>query len=828
MGYVISKLEIEGIRGVNSKLEQELPLGLVVIRGKNGTGKTSILQSIEWCLTGRFPFFQGTEFRKEDAIVNPYNAAKKATVSLTLSDQAKRSEVKITRTRKMGSSTTEKSELQIQLENGKSLRQEEAQDYIEKILGVALDDFPRAVYLHQEALHALVSEKPEQRSAAIDKLLGTAELRELVDVLNLKRTIPNTIEDLQGRVDTFERERIRYAVGMRKRLADTKQRLMQKGHSENSLEASSVASQIKLLHEQLAKLATSSGVELEELAMKGFDPESLTAYLLKLQSDRKTVERARTDKLRLLEQQMLRIESKAGDFERESAVLANRGNIDLDLLRSQLDAAKKELDDVRTQVGKLTPRSASLQSAQVKIAPLEGQIQNIDVLLENYRKKFGDEAVLKQEYGSLNTRLKDNAATFEKLGKLEQIISLSIGYIEQHRPDKCPVCAQTITPDETIRKLRDEAISTVSDLAKRVIAERDQLLAQSKSIKSTLDDYDRAASEFATAKSRMNTILREAAGSTGETLTLDSFKERLAEASAKLDELKLLEATKLSQAEHIQVEYDKVDVLLRQVKNSFNNLQSLLDTQTNDRAELLKMSKSKVEELTREAEQFRDTQQLDFLEQNASKMQELIQYLKDKDEVEVLDNDLPNVESRIEELMVRIDSLRKLDGSLAAIRGVAAQAQKELVNEEFRSLENLLNKYFGKLLSHPAFPTLTLSIEKEEPLQYSIKATGPGGATYVPTRFSTAQLNSVAIAIFLSNHEKLVGSLSTLIFDDPSQSMDPEHKQRLTETLKSLLQGRQIIVATQDEELSNDLCKSEAAKIIELGPWTMQQVAVAK
>jgi exonuclease SbcC len=826
MGYIISKIVVEGIRGINSKLELEMPKGLIVICGKNGTGKTSILQSIEWCLTGRFPFFQGSEFRKEDAIVNPYNPAKKATVSITLLDQDEGRKVEVTRMRKMGTSTTEKSELHVQTEK-ESLRQEEAQAYAEKLLGISADDFPRSVYLHQEALHGLVSEKPEERSAAVDKLLGTAELRELIEVLNPRRSIANAIDDLEESAKRFNMEKIQHVVRMRSRLAETKDRLMHKGYSENDLEASSVAAQILSIERLVAEIANALEFKLEELPIKDVDPESLATYLARIKSDLKNLDRARTSKLAVLERQKLLIESKIADFERQSTELSNHNTLDLTLLKDDRDEAKRQYEEVRSQASRVATRFSKMQSAQVRLVPLKAQIQALESLIQSYRKELGEESVVRQNYESVNARLRENKIEFENLGKLEQIIALSIRYIEEQRPESCPVCSQRISPEETVARLRQEATSAMSAISKKLEADREQLIAEQKKLQSWLDNYSRSASELSTARETMKTIFLELERSIGEPFTPETFEEKFRETSEQLRELKALEATKLSEVDERRAEYEKVEILLHQLQDNLANLKKLLETQSNDRNELLKLSKLKIEALENEAMKYHETKQLDSVEQDVSKLEEVVQFLKDKAEVEALDSELPSVENRVEELKMKIASLQKLDGSLAAIRGVAAQVQKELVNKEMKSLETILMKHFDSLLSHPAFPNLNLSIEKEEPLQYSIKASGSAGSTYIPTRFSTAQLNSVGIAIFLANNEKLVESLRTIIFDDPSQSMDSEHKHRLAQCLKSLAKDHQVIVATQDEELSSELAKLEMSKVFELGPWTVERIAIA-
>ncbi|MGH2638937.1 MAG: ATP-binding protein, partial [Rhabdochlamydiaceae bacterium] len=104
VAYVLSTLDAGGIRGINSNLHLVLSKEMTVLFGPNGSGKTSLLQAVEWCLTGQLPYLAGADFRKEDAIVNLFNDGKRAEVVLILKDGDQA--IEVIRTRKMGKTTT--------------------------------------------------------------------------------------------------------------------------------------------------------------------------------------------------------------------------------------------------------------------------------------------------------------------------------------------------------------------------------------------------------------------------------------------------------------------------------------------------------------------------------------------------------------------------------------------------------------------------------------------------------------------------------------------------------------------------------------------------
>lgn len=48
----INSLKIEGFRGVKKEVDLWFPLGFIVISGRNGSGKSTICDAIEYALTG--------------------------------------------------------------------------------------------------------------------------------------------------------------------------------------------------------------------------------------------------------------------------------------------------------------------------------------------------------------------------------------------------------------------------------------------------------------------------------------------------------------------------------------------------------------------------------------------------------------------------------------------------------------------------------------------------------------------------------------------------------------------------------------------------------
>jgi DNA repair exonuclease SbcCD ATPase subunit len=85
----LTSLELEAFRGFANKVVLDLDAEVVLIRGDNGTGKTSVTDGLLWLLTGDIPRLRerskGRRKEDSDAIVSRYRSGEKARVALIVS-----------------------------------------------------------------------------------------------------------------------------------------------------------------------------------------------------------------------------------------------------------------------------------------------------------------------------------------------------------------------------------------------------------------------------------------------------------------------------------------------------------------------------------------------------------------------------------------------------------------------------------------------------------------------------------------------------------------------------------------------------------------------
>ena len=127
----------------------------IVLAGHSGSGKTSILQAIEWGLFGKILGFTGHGFTDEDAYVNMFSGELKATVELDLI-LPKEKTLFIRRSRKKArKSTLGITKLEVWF-NGEKHDGKEAQNLIEELLYLDHEKFTQAIFLHQDMIRKFV------------------------------------------------------------------------------------------------------------------------------------------------------------------------------------------------------------------------------------------------------------------------------------------------------------------------------------------------------------------------------------------------------------------------------------------------------------------------------------------------------------------------------------------------------------------------------------------------------------------------------------------------------------------------------------------------
>ena len=813
--YKITSVKLDGIRGFNKATEIELNEGLTVFHGPNGTGKSSILQAIEWCITGAIPYMRGGDFAKEDAIVNAFTNAERAKVELSFTGPQ---DITLSRTKKRTRSTTF-GKHQLVLDADKSYRDVEAEAYIESAFNISMDDVPRSKFLHQETIRDALTYKPTERSAVIEKLLGTYEIKEFTRALDQKRQFTTEIKTIEVRIESLQRDRIQFILNLRRSLDNLKKDLREKGYREDQLSQAWIIDEVEQLRKILG--AISSKLHLGSLIHPEVSPtvESLLNANIRLQEDTTTLDRKRMDEVQTRKTRIVRLSSLIDTYRTALEHFKQYETLDVETLEEQKKELDQKIQRLKTEIDETQKILTLLPS---RISAYKNAIQSLDAEKENLKKivdEYGDVSKILERTIDLRRDLERTKEELTKYSGQQRIVNLAADLIQSTQMTACPVCRQSINATQLVNELRSQVSSDISD---RI----GELNNASDGYNSEIEALNRAKETFSKLTESL-TILEGQYTSTKESLEelVDTVNERT-DLDAVKDEL-LEKVTSLQPSlSELHGEFASIDEKIRQhnylnqqISETRKKLQVEVEEES-DGKELMEAAEELKNTLTEESSALEDTTELDNVSSRSKSLSEVLDYLRDKERTENAEKELPELNKQLEDLDAKRASLLHLSGALSSIRSIMTEYQKEASLRQIHDLEDLMNEYYSAILGHPYYKRIKIDIEKQDPLQFSFRAASDREATYIPTRFSTSQLNVAALSIFMSNCKLMAGNLPLLTLDDPTQNMDNAHKEAFAKLVSRLTDDFQVIVATEDDETKDYLqqhCKD--ATYYELRDW---------
>jgi len=804
--FRLANISIEGFRGINKGLKLDTNGLSTVICGPNGVGKTSILQAIEWGLYGWIPHMRGAEFDVEDAIVNQFQPAETAKVELTLESPENR--VKIIRTRKKGHWSRRKSKLVVEMKDT-TLKGKQAQVKIQELLDLTEDEFYASKYLHQEALREFIIGDLKTRSAMMDRMLGTYSLRELIDSLPITR-VTRRSNEIQAQIQTLQSTELRNLPVARAKLEDIKKKLLQKGIPEGDLDIRPLPSLLQELAQKVETLAEKIGVYVSHIEMPPQNLAALQEASSKLRNNISLVESERFKKYKELSDKRVTLTSLRDQYKNILERLKSLEVTDQEILLGKIHEIEEKLTEKKTKRQETRDIRDFLQKESITLTNLQQNLKDLQETWEKLTSEHGDINSVKERINHLDEERNKLRSKIESLETYGQTITSGLEFIKDQKPDACPICKRSIDPLEIADHLQKE-------------------ISQAKASAQILE-LRQGVKKLESNMQNLQKILGE----------MDGLENRLKRASAALDEQRKKIAEKMEMAE---INAETVNEMLGKAESEFKEQESSIEELTFEKQRLdgnlshLNEVKKGLTELTQKIRTEIDsegtgddllralsqalkkteekiagfdtvTSSLEELNEGLMRFENIHTYLTQEAEVLRLEQEFPELEALLRELTDKHRRLKKLERGLEDIKQAASAEQKNVVSDMLGEIESEINGYYSKLIGHTYYADLELSLEtRREKNIYWIKARGAEHETHVQTRFSNAQLNITAIAVFISMSKHLPQNLNLVILDDPTQSMDTPHKKALAKMLAEESKEKQIILATQDHEFQEQLVK---------------------
>ncbi len=185
-------------------LELDFSKGVNVIVGEMCTGKSSILQAINYFLFGNFNELKSREIKTDDLIMNGKD---ECNIKLYFDEYI------IERTLKKGKTT--EANIRTDKENLAGPSTVEVNNYIEEKLKINEDVFLKAIYSSQNDIDTILKVTPTNRKKIIDELMNLTEFEivrknavSLINKLNNQKEIYKKFLDEFNQKDLFNHKEI--------------------------------------------------------------------------------------------------------------------------------------------------------------------------------------------------------------------------------------------------------------------------------------------------------------------------------------------------------------------------------------------------------------------------------------------------------------------------------------------------------------------------------------------------------------------------------------------------------------------------------------------
>jgi DNA repair exonuclease SbcCD ATPase subunit len=809
----ILDVSIEGFRGINKKVTFNFDRKSAVLYGPNGAGKTSVLQAIEWCLFGELAsaYIEGTEFKKEDAIVNPFNPNKKAIVELTMEDQEGK-KIKVSRKRKMGRSTTAgKAELDIEID-GAEYSSKDAQAHLNQTLKLIPAEFYAGVYLHQEAIRDMIVGDPLLRSEVIDKLLGLHYVRELIDYIPLKhvtkesKTLEEEIKDIR------DRKMLEVAVA-KKRLAELEIELEKVGIEKTSLTTTFLIDLTEKSNDQLLKIAGEMGVKIKEIKKPQAEVGSLVVALDELKERIEKLERHWATSYKEGVQQVSSLQSLQRDYGKSLEEFSKLEIQDPKILLTKKDEIARQISKLQSDLQTKMSSRKFLQGEFIIIQGLHSNLRNLQETLGKIQHEYGDEATIERTLSKLLVEIEEKKRSIKKEEALNSLLVSGLNYLKGFITNNCPLCLSDIDYEKVLSRLQEDiGRREGAKLLQKLQTELEGLNEKRRQHEEALTSIKRYRKDLEDVQSKVEDMKKRLKdkGFAPEDPLLDYISNKLEELDGAIRHID--EGTRAMKSEETQIglrlqdlqsKTERLTTLEKQIQKTI--------TTTETGEELLETLKAKVDEMNLHMTTLeKQTDNLKAIRSQMETFEKILAFLKEKSRAEELEKGLPLLQQRLNDLQEKYAKIKELEAGLTDIHQAAVLAREDMVKRTLSLLQSTISSYYAKILCHPYYLNLQLIPEEERGKAiYRLRAWDKDfkQGTYVQTRFSNAQMNAVALSLFLSMATKMPSNAGFILLDDPTQSMDLPHKEALAKLISEISSEKQVFIATQDGEFQESLRK---------------------
>jgi len=814
--FKVSELYIEGFRGINQGLPLSLGDHVTLIVGPRGTGKTTVCQGIEYCLFGKIPLLSGPEFAREDGLASSYHRTGKVLLKMLLQDENGRilEIIREAERRKKTEFGSKKSKLSCKL-MGTLIGEGE----FSKLLGLSMEDYYVTSYLRQETLRDFINAKPEERGDYFSKLLGLEWHEALLTALD------SAVKDVKQKTKIAEKrwsersERRQRVLQLAEDLERDKEDILKDtGISTENLTIDYLVDLSRTIVEGVSNVAKTLN-ETFELELSERNLQEIYRFEEKARQE--------TGRLRSIkETQILGLKDKRNKLNnlklRYNELYPELGISSLEelgeaksKLQADLETVEKDLETKRQQTNFIEKKRIAIEATTKTLEQIHSELHTIE-------NQFGVKEIIEKRIKDLEKLINEKEIEREKYDAYDKLITDGLVYLEMSLSSLCPICVRPIDPLAIIENLKTKSqelkVKEITRLESEIKGARTGINEQ-KGLLSQITDWNRRAEEL---DHQLGRLRKEVETQLGKLTTepilsfLTKEIENGEEVRESLEEKRTEVKDKLKEIEEVKKKFEELTTVEQQA-------QTMLSTKARG-YDLINGLDEKIREIDGRNKEIAEIESdLSKIESSLKRFSRVIIFLTRESQIKKALGEIPS-EEEVKELEGKYLKLVELEDTLADIFQATMNDRDAFLQRQLTKLETALGTYYAILKPHVHFDNLQIIHDAQGYWLKASSKTDPAYYTYVRPKFSTAQLNMVAISLFFSMAENVPHNFGFIVLDDPSQSLDNDGKKLLAKAIAQMSSKKQLLIATQDEIFANEI---KAAcidpKVYEIKSWNQQR-----
>lgn len=777
---IISEIQLDNIRS-HKRSSIEFTPGINIITGNTGSGKSSVLMSIEYALFGKIG-----EGREEGKMLLRRNS-NEGSIAIKLINNNDEYEIK-RGLKRVGDSVRNDDSKNYIIKNDKKIdlqnRASDINSYVNKILKIESENplkmFETITYIKQDELKNLIFETGQYKQEYIDGLL---QLNKYLDVYESTRDlitkIKNEIElnkkEIELGIDENEIIRIETKINENKNVIEA---------LKNELEEN----RILLENKTIEKKQKESELEFER--NKKIDFEKMSTEI-KLKNNEKIK----------LENEITKIKQKIEDANKNlKAVERNEKNELEKAIKNLEEITKTKSDGLKKLYQDFFQLEYSYKNAQKEEENLSNEKTNENLKIKTLTEEAAK--IKKQLETALEIENKEEIA-----GRIKELKTKS-DELKKEMEDStksgfCIMCGNKITDishvkteyETKIKKCQD-SITELKGISDNIKYSKKDLENQLEIIKMKIDSSNEILHKVTSRLSELKIEEKK----TEYEIKKDNYKKYSDELEELLSSLKKAreELQKVQEQEKLAIEVENYNNRISEIEKAILNYIDEIKY-TEDRLAGIKFDE---EELKKKENGFKLTieeiNKINYKITEIKKETEMRekQILEDKGRLEEVKIKIKKREEIIKTLNKKEDLLKIISNLREDIRSIREYVRLKFINE----FKSLFKARFEELRNENDY---LLDIDNN----YNV-IINAGNEETDARALSGGEKTSVAIAyrLALSSLASILGGVGKnelILMDEPTSGLDKEDINALTSAITKITDLKQIVIVTHEDSMKN-------------------------